>query len=314
MSSLRVNSWQDWEDICKYLMPHFVKDKMGVNVTYVNYGSRGQNQHGVDLIPSEPSAPAVVAQCKHILGNLTWKTIEAELKKTDTYPNPITNYCVLTTGNRDTSVQNALSQCGGVYTRPNNQQFLVHVLYFDQFNVLDIIPNSALQRFFPGVFSAIPQTGFMNNSNGEYIESLTVLKSYIPQVITMCDLDWLECWNFSKGFVVEPQYNKFYDLYIEHDRTQHALNGIPDWLNQGNRIAIAKSLLAGEQFYNALEKFVTSVSNNIIGHTLEDGSSILQVGNLPITNKNKIVNQWQSNAYHLAQIYRQYILGEPTEI
>lgn len=316
MSSLRVKNWHDWEDICKYLMTHLVKEKMSIDVAYTNYGSPGQKQHGVDLIPAEVSAPAVVAQCKHVLGNLTWRTVEAELNKTDNYPNPISHYIVLTTGSRDTSVQNALNNDGGVYTRPDNQQFGVHVFYFDQFDVQNIIPINALQRFFPDVFQILPQGGFTNNSTSDYIESLTILRDYISQVITMTDLDWLECWDFSKGFVAEQDYNKFYDLYLEHDRTLLALelNGIQDWLTQGGRINIAKSLPAGERFYNALGSFVRSVSDQIIGHTLEDGTPILWLGNLPGASQNKIVNQWQSNANYLAQTYRQFILGESTDM
>ncbi|MCG3724104.1 hypothetical protein [Vibrio cincinnatiensis] len=314
MSSLRVKNWQDWEDICKYLMSYLVKEKMGVNVTYTNYGSPGQNQHGVDLIPIELSAPAVVAQCKHVLGNLTWKTIEDELKKTDTYPNTISHYIVLTTGNRDTSVQNALNNGGGVYTRPNEQQIKVHVLYFDQFDVQNIIPINMLQRFFPDIFKEVQQSSFMSSSNSDYIESLTVLRNYIPQVLTMVELNWLECWPFSKGFVVEQHYNKFYDLYIEYHRTINALDGIQDWLNQGHRVNIAKSLPAGEKFYYALGLFVNSVSNHIIGRTLDDGTSILWIGDLPSAEQPKIASQWQSNANYLAQTYRQLILGESTDM
>lgn len=310
MSSLRVKNWQDWEDICKYLMEHIVKEKCNINVAYTNYGSSGQIQHGVDLIPMTPFSPAVVAQCKHVSGNLTWKTIKDELKKTDSYPNPISHYVVLTTGNCDTSVQNALNNGGGLYTRPDKTQFNVHVFYFNQFNIRDIIPQKALQRFFPDIFTVLPQSDFMNHSNDDYIKSLTVLRSYIPQIITIADLNWLECWPFSKGCVVENDYNKFYDLYLEYTHTILALNGPQEWLYQGGRIHIAKSLPAGKDFYQALELFVNSVSNSIIGHTLDDGTSILWINDLSKTEQPKIVNEWKSNANYLAQTYRQLILGE----
>ncbi|WP_421236734.1 hypothetical protein [Aeromonas jandaei] len=314
MSSLRVNSWQDWEDICKYLMAYLVKKKFNIDVTYTNYGSPGQNQHGVDLIPIDVSAPAVVAQCKHLSGNLTWRIIEDELNKTNTYPNLISHYIVLTTGNRDTSVQNALHNTGGIYQRTNGQQFTVHVFHFDQFNVLNIIPSNQLQRFFPDIFPVVPQSSLIQNSNNEHIESITALKDFIPKVITLTDLSWLESWPFNLGYVPEGNFFKFNDLYIEYDRTKHALSGIPDWLSQGDRIYIAKSLLAGKRFYDALELFVSSVLKHIIAHRLTDGTPILWVGDLSSENQIKIVNQWQSHANYLAQTYRQLILGESSDI
>lgn len=309
MNSLKVQNWQDWEDICKYYMQYLIKKRFDVDIKYVGYGSRGQKQHGIDIIPSAPKTYPIVAQCKHISGKLEWKTIEAELKKTDQYPNEISNYFVITTGTRDTSVQNALNAGSGIYFRPNNKSFNVHVLYFEDFTVQDFIPEFALNRFFPDVFNLARTSRESHEArNSRYIESLEVLKTFIPTIITRNDLNWLERWDFSSGFVIESDYGKFKDLYIEYNRTLTALAGIPDWLHENNRDKIAKSLLAGDKSFDALTEFVNSISNNVIGANI-DGNSVLLIDERFNSIKLKTTNEWTMHANYLAQIYRQYILG-----
>ncbi|MCJ8212211.1 hypothetical protein [Aeromonas veronii] len=311
MSSLKVKDWKDWEDISRYIMQYIIKTKHRVNVNYERYGSQGQKQHGVDLISMDPVAKFIVAQCKHLSGNLTWKTIACELKKTDKYPNKISEYIVLTTGKRDTSVQDALNSYGGVYIRPDKEKFTVRVMYFDEFNVWNIIPINLLQRFFPDIISQLSESALIKNSDREYIESLTTLKNFIPKVITEDDINWLETWSFSKGYVEEKHYIKFHALYIEHARTITALSNNKNLLSQGDRISITKTLPAGETFYYALNLFVKSVYDFSIAHTLENETPILWVKDLSSVMKNRIVNQWQSNAIYLAKTYRELILGEP---
>lgn len=313
MNNLNVNTWQDWEDICKYLMQHIVRNMLQVNVTYVNYGSFGQKQHGVDLVPSNAGSPAVVAQCKHVLGVLPWNKIEEELEKTDSFPGTINHYCVLTTGNRDVNTHDALNNSNGIYIRPNNEKFKVHVFYWDDFsfeNIKAIIPSQEFSRFFPSIFPALAVQD-NNEANRNYIASLDTLKEFIPTKIMLEDLKWLESWDFSRGYVVESDYSKFADLWLEHNRTLVALDKLPVWLHQGERTLIAKSLLAGRNFYSALGEFVKAINNSVIGSSLPDGTQILGVFDLPLDERNYAATQWNQTAIDLAQIYRQDILGSP---
>lgn len=308
MNNLKVRNWQDWEEICKYLIQHKVKEKLDADVQYVNYGFQGQKQHGIDLIPSPPSSLSVVVQCKHIEGCLTWNTVEAEMKKTDGYPNSIKHYCILTTGNRHTSVQNILNNHGYTYTRPNGEQYKLHILYWDDFNPQEIIPSNELSSFFPSVFTTQNQKT-QNISTSDYLAAVSALKEFIPKVITAKNLIWLENWDFSCGYVVESDYSPFVDLYFEHNRTVLGLNGSYEFLHTGDRIELARTLPAGERFFNALGEFHKSIYGEIIGVGWGDGR-ILSIKDLSESSQQRIIFRWQSSAASLAQVYRYDVLGE----
>ena len=304
MNNLKVNNWQDWEEICKSLMSYLVKKNHNIHVQYVNYGSPGQKQHGVDIIPNNSSAPSIVAQCKLIQGLLTWDVISAEMDKTNKYPGSIDRYCRLTTGKRDTLVQDRLNQ-GFTYRRPNGTEYVVSVFYWDEISPKDIIPLHVLHDFFPELFP-------LNNPvlNNEYLLSLVHLKKYIPTIITSKDLHWLENWNFSCGYIIEHDYQPFDDLYIEHDRTNHGLNGISEWLHTNSRAEIAKTLPAANRFFNALSEFRKSINSDVAGKTNKNGIWILSIEDYSSFDQQRITTQWKHNARYLAEVYRQDIMGE----
>lgn len=304
MNNLKIINWQDWEEICKSLMSHLVKKNYNINVQYVKYGSPGQRQHGVDLIPNDFSAPSIVAQCKHIEGLLTWDIVTAEMEKTNKYPGNINNYCILTTGKRDTLVQDKLNK-GFAYTRSNGDQYKLNIFYWDEINPKDTIPPNVLHNFFPELFP--PNNAALNS---EYLSSLVHLKTYIPKIITLKDLLWLENWDFSCGYVIEHDYNPFDDLYLEHDRTIHGLNGVPEWLHTNSRAEIAKTLPAANRFFNALGEFRKSINNDVIGKTNKNGIWTLSIEDYSSFDQQRITTQWKYNARYLAEVYRQDIIGE----
>jgi len=304
VNNLKVGSWQDWENICKYLGHNLVSTKLSQNVTFVNYGAPGQKQHGIDLIPSVNMTPAVVIQCKHFEGSLSWNTILSEIEKTNTFSGEIDHYCVFTTGARHTSVQNNMCNGDFIHTRPSGKTFRVHVFYWEDVNPTTEIPSNVLNSFFPVLAQIVPQ----QDLNNQYLNSVNNLKNTIPSIINLTSINWLETWDFSCGYIMEKDSVLFHNLYIELDRMRHAIAGVQDFYKIGRVSDLTVTLPAGERFYSALDTFINSIYPHIISKTNENGENILTVNDLP--NKQSLVHQWSSNASCLAQVYREDILGQ----
>jgi hypothetical protein len=166
-----------------------------------------------------------------------------------------------------------------------------------------------LSSFFPSVFTTQNQKT-QNISTSDYLAAVSALKEFIPKVITAKNLIWLENWDFSCGYVVESDYSPFEDLYIEHNRTVHGLNGSHEFLHTGDRIELARTLPAGERFFSALGEFRDSIYQHIISSRLKDGTRILSIDDLPDSSQQRIIFRWQSSAASLAQVYRYDVLGE----
>ena len=304
MNNLKVNNHHDWEEICKHLAKDLVYKKTGEYVEFVSYGRNGQKQYGVDLIPSQDTLIPIVVQCKELNSNLSFQIILSELKKTDSFRGKIEHYIIFTTAPKDTTLQDYFYNGENSHTRPNGEKFQVHVYYWDDINPYEEPHRRALINFFPQLLQTVEEL----SPNKQYIESVNSLKSIIPNIINNKNLEWLESWNFSCEYVLEKDFDPFLQLYIEHDRMLHALNGVRSFLAQGNVSTLAKTLPAGERLFFSLSELCESISGQITTSYLSDGSRILSI--LDIPNNNSIINQWYSNALSLAKVYREDVLGE----
>ncbi|MEH0876041.1 hypothetical protein QM999_15345 [Pectobacterium cacticida] len=311
MRGLKLEVWEHWEELCCYFMAKIASDH-GYSVSYKTYGSKGQSQFGIDLVPVLSSLP-LVGQCKMRETTFTWNDVLAEVAKTDLYNAPIGCYVLFTTANKHTSIQDQQNN-GAVYrhTRPDGTTFPVHVKHWADYEMNDLvfIPPDVLKRIFPNAFglAAIAQP----SSNKDYIASLNVLQSYIPTRITLKDLDWLETYDFNVGWMPEHAFDPFYNLYIDLQRVEDALgHEIKDWLHAAGFPQIQASLLAGEGFYNSLREFVIPVKANVVGQNAPDGTSILTIRDLD--GWQQLARQFGSNAQYLAQVYRTSVLGQQAQ-
>lgn len=108
MKGLKVENWQQWEELTCYLLQEFVRVKTSQHIEFQTYGSRGQSQYGIDLLPKSPqvcSLEGIVGQSKLKETTFTWNDVNAELKKTDNYRNSIRCYVLFTTANYHTTIR-----------------------------------------------------------------------------------------------------------------------------------------------------------------------------------------------------------------
>lgn len=307
MIGLKVKNWGDWEKLCCYFMQHIVLNRYHQNVQYQSYGSQGQSQYGIDLVPCFSPLP-VVGQCKLRETSFTWNMVLEELGKTNTYANPIEYYILFTTANRHTTVQDIQNQGQYYHKRPDGSKFQVHVLYWEDIPNLDFVPREDLERIFPEAFKIAAPPQPCGPSYAEFLAALPIFKAYITRIITINDLQWLENWNFSCGYVPEENFQPFNTLYFEHDRV---VKGIPSLLYEGTRMELAAALPAGSRFFAALSDFRTAVNSQIIGDSLPNGRRILSLKEFPDHFVSKVTKEWKLTATHLAQVYREDVLGEP---
>ena len=308
MNGLKPQFWEQWEQLCCYFIQDIAR-KHGHSVSYRSYGSRGQSQFGIDLVPVNSPLP-LVGQCKMVETSFTWNDVLAEVAKTDLYQGGIKCYVLFTTANRHTTIQD--QQNSGIayhHQRPDGSTFPVHVKHWADYEASDLsaIPGDVLRNIFPNAFNlaAIVQPA----SADDYIASLKALQSYIPARITSADLTWLETHDFSCGSMPERAFDPFRNLYLDLQRVEDALRlGDTGWLHSAGYPEIHATLLAGKDFYFALKEFVQSVSAQIVGGFASDGSSILTV--VDLNGWQKFARQFGSNAQYLAQVYRRAVLGQ----
>lgn len=308
MTGLKPQFWEQWEQLCCYFMQE-IASKHGYSVGYRSYGSRGQSQHGVDLVPISSPLP-LVGQCKMVETSFTWNDVLAEVAKTDGYKGAIECYVVFTTANRHTTIQDQQNS-SVVYrhTRPDGTTFPVHVKYWADYEANDLssIPANVLRNIFPNAFDLAAMV--RPPSAEDYITSLKALQSYVPSRITLADLIWLETYDFNVGWMPERAFDPFQYLYIDLQRVEDALRlGLTDLLHSAGYPEVQATLLAGNEFYFALKEFVESVKAQIVGNWTEDGTSILTV--VDLNGWQRIARQFGSNAQYLAQVYRRAVLGQ----
>jgi hypothetical protein len=312
MQGLKVEHWHQWEKLCCFMMSDLVHRNTGEIVGYRSYGSQGQNQYGVDLVPID-SQLLVVGQCK-LKGNtsFTWDMLTHELKKTDEYSNDIECFVLFTTANRHTSIQDMENGSPGgriFHTRKNGKTFPVLLKYWSDVTNMDFIPQNVLRDIFPGAFQiSIPPVD-PKPSADSYLSSQANLRRLVPAWITRADLQWLETWDFTAGYVKQDDIGPFEELFFEHDRTSKTLrNRAYEDLSKGYRAQIASCLPAGERFFAALIEFRQAINAIGQGKNLADGTDVMSLSGLG-PGASKFARDWMCRAEHLAQIYHQDILG-----
>lgn len=312
MKGLKVENWQQWEELTCYLLQHFVKTKVDHNIEFQTYGSRGQSQYGIDLVSKSPQPPqfqGIVGQSKLKETTLTWSDVHAELKKTDNYTNTIRCYVLFTTANYHTTIQDVLNNTPYYYTRPNGDKFRVFVIYFSDYKNLSFVPENVLSRLFPSAFSLFQQNKI---SRDAHLASIQAMKDNIPRWLDINSINWLDTWDFSCGFVKESDFQRFFDLWLEYDRTNTALNSnsLMSWINEGDRIYISKCLPAANDFFVALTEFKKSISDHIIAAHSPAHGSILTLDGLHQSQRAQIISSWRSSAANLSLLYKKDILGQ----
>lgn len=311
MRDLLVNSWEEFQEIGCYWMQELVRRNLGRHMTYSEYGGVGQSQWGVDLVPSHMDV-GVVAQAKRFYSKtLRWADIEQELVKTNKYPGPITDYFVLTTAEKHTSVQDRMRTGYASYTRTQGS-FRVFVLYWSDLQNLDFIPEAIQLRIFPSLASQASKLAARKLTLDEYKDSILYARNLIPQLISPSHIAWLETWDFGLGYVLDADFDPIAKLRFEMHRVLEAQAhvGLQDWLCEGRRAELAKCLPAANLLFLRVIEFAHAVvSEASTGE--RSGIRVLEHGHSDPSAHSRITSSWRLSAKNLVQAYRQVIEGAP---
>lgn len=312
MHGLKVETWEQWESLNCYMMSQLVEKNAGEHVRYQSYGGRGQAQFGIDLVPCNSPIPVVGQSKMREMSAFTWQHVEAELKKTDGYSNPIAHYFIFTTAAKHTSIQDVQNRGAYQYTRPNGSSFYVYVKYWDDYQDLSFVPIQVLKDLFPAVNRQFAGASPGPSFSPEFVSSLAALRSYIPTIFPMELLHWLENWDYSRGYVPSAEYDRLQELYFEFSRVESAHQyGNQNLLLEGDRLRISSCLPAGQRLFQALADFRNEVNTHTVGGNLQDGGSVLWLQGIPSIGWPSITSGWRSAALGLANIYRTDVLGQP---
>lgn len=306
MQGLTFRSDQDFEEICCYLMREWVARNMGHDLHFRKYGGNGQRQFGIDIFPAVGSC-SVFGQAKFV-NHLSSTDVASELSKTDSFPEPISCYVIFTTANRHTSINHHQFH-GGQHTRLDGSTFPVHVVYWDEIADISFIPQDVCQRIFPLAF----QVARSALTPQQMADSIAALQDIVLAYFRPDFLDWLETWDFSRGYIPSVHYDAVNNLYIELDRTRWGMKGVHDFLYPQGRVGLFQALPAGDDFFSAIADFRDSIYNYIVSARGKDGQDYVTLQGMNGRNATdfpKITGQWRMKAHHLAQMYREKILGQ----
>jgi hypothetical protein len=184
-SALQVKNPDDWEQLCCYVMNWLILTRHKTNVQFTRYGRNGQAQHGIDIITHNSSFSDVLGQAKYKSpGNaIEIEDVEETLEKTSTYPNNLTHLILLTTGSKNTKVDNLIIQKESIYTNRKNVKFKFEVFYWQDFKEHKFIPHNELIRFFPEVAQI---SGVFKND--PYEEAIISARKTIPEYIAPSEI------------------------------------------------------------------------------------------------------------------------------
>ncbi|MCX2534139.1 hypothetical protein OQ486_11740 [Plesiomonas shigelloides] len=294
MRNLNFRSATDFEDFCCWWMTEIIKKRTGRIVSFACYGSPGQAQGGVDITSNPIRLLPVVAQCKWYSSPFTLVDLKAELKKTDNYPHPITHYFLLTTANKHRTIQDAMTNGYLTHMRKDGTSFEVHIHYWRELENIDFLPLFMREIYFP-------EAGFTSKTKN-MAEQFTRLKLLLEQQLPVSNLDWLETWDFSIGYINSADFEPFNKLAHNYHLVKSSFDNSDDiFLDTPLRDKLYQCLPAGNGFFQALVAFCNGVSSHIIGDSI-NGKESLSVRDLP--NRHAITRQWISNAEYLAKKYR----------
>jgi hypothetical protein len=139
----RPKSWDEFEDICADVLKRVWDDP------YITRNGRsGQRQQGVDIygLPRHLGGPAsknyAGAQCKET-DALTFEVIDAEATKAKGFKPTLTEYMMMTTAPRDSSLQEAVRTATWPFSR-------MHVWFWEDISLELSGHDDLLQKHFPG--------------------------------------------------------------------------------------------------------------------------------------------------------------------
>ncbi|EGT5696114.1 TPA: hypothetical protein I4D15_14350 [Enterobacter bugandensis] len=311
MFNLRVKTWEDWETLCIYWMKEIAWWGHRVDTNYQTYGRPGQKQHGVDIKPVLPGC-GIVGQSKFIQGSFTLKDLNAELDKTDNYPGPITDYYLLTTAEKCTSIQNASSYERISHTRQDGSFFYVHVYYWsDRINV-DFLPKEVKYNLFPEA-KALFDTESEKSTNSStlspdmMLDKLDKLKRLIRNTFSEENIKWLETWNFRSYKIYSRDYDVFSMAYLDWTMIEVAMRTnnpkvLRAYLNNASRINFYATWPVSQTFFYALEEFRKIAYNHYNTGALDGDETFLTVSDLK--HRDSVAHQMECAASYLSQVIR----------
>lgn len=303
MKDLSVSRWEDFQEIGW----HWMQDL--VHVPFSVYGDVGQGQGGVDLIATNIRS-GIVGQSKcWTTKSLTMDEIDKELAKTNDYPGPITDYYILTNAKKHTTVQDRLASGPLIYERKQGR-FRVHIRYWSDLKNLDFVPEEVLLRIFPSLASHSTVLAAQQHNLTEFNESLFHTRRCMPLLISKAHLEWLESWDFRRGFVPQDVFDPIHLLSIDMDRvlTVQEHSAWPHWLVEGPRADLFKCLPAAKPLFQAVIAFQRGVVSEASTYDLE-GKTVLAHGHDDPSAHERITSGWRQLAQGLLQQYRHLVEG-----
>ncbi len=305
-----IRTSEEFEEFCVFWMIDLARQRHGAwNPTFQTYGTKGQNQQGLDVLPLHAYS-GIVGQCKFWDGVLHLREIEQDLKKSDSYPGRIDHFYVLTTGKRDTEVQQRTSN-GYFHMRPDGSSFLVHVEYFDELDprllMLTADVRARLADRVPFMTAVLEDRAA--NSPAEVLRSQQAFRAYMLRNIPPAALDALERSDWNAGQVPGEVLDPFDHVYFEYDRAKWVLDGVNAFAHEGDRAELVAGLLYGRPFLDALSSFREAYINHITGRTV--GGVYMLVANDDSRHHQRFSKVGYNERMHMVRLYRTMVLGCP---
>lgn len=267
MSPIRTPD--EFEHFGVFWLQHLARTRHAVPApVFQTYGSRGQDQQGLDLLPLY-AHNGIVGQCKYWEGVLSLPEIEKDLAKSDRHPGKIEHFYFLTTGKRDTRVQQQ-SVGGYFHTRPCGTRFLVHVEYFADLDPrLEFLPAAVREQLagrMPFLTSMLDERA--TRSPDEFLKSQRSFRSYMLRNIPPAAVDVLEFSDWRSGTVAGAVVDPFNHVHFEYDRARHVLEGIEYFAHEGDRAELVAGVLYGRPFLDAVRKFRMAYVQHVHGEMI----------------------------------------------
>lgn len=314
MRELRITNWQDFQEIGCFWMQHIVARATGQFVRYDVYGSEGQGQGGVDLVPAN-SDVAIVGQSKcWNARTLSWSKIVDELKKTSDFPGPIDHYVILTTAARHTSVQLNMPRDCVSYQRRQGI-FQARIFYWDELQDLNFVPEAVLRRIFPFLFAQVDEIAARAPCLADHTTSLVLARELLPKLFPLPHLDWLASWNFESGYVPSSYFDLFHELSLHMQRVLTVVErpDLRSWLNEGIRAELFRCLPAAAPVYQRTIEFARGIVSEAVTDSGPSGERVLAHGHNDTGASWRLATDWKRLAQELLRAYGEVVQGMPQE-
>lgn len=223
----KTRSDKEFESICADVLSKIY------SCPFTQYGRKGQQQYGIDLVCSSNQSPQIVAQCKNYLSCDHARFISQIVKDIASVANApiqVHTFVVMTSLDLDTATQNAILSIKAPFT--------VRVLFWE--NIEDELCQDSilLKKYYPLL---LPNTSLPIDIKNQLIANARTIKEQVSA---------LSC--LSIGYNDEITYNKCVDIFLAACELARLRN---DWYLQikSARIdtPIDKIINHMPEFYNA---------------------------------------------------------------